>query len=109
VIKSRRMRLAWHITHLREMINTCKVLVGKPGGGDHLEDLGVDGRLILIWILGNIVWGCVLDSSGSGLQSLSLTSKFAVRNLSEILLEGKQPIVNAKPLNTYESVNTFGN
>jgi hypothetical protein len=30
-----------------EMRNACKVLVGKPEGKDHLEDLGVDGRIII--------------------------------------------------------------
>ena len=24
--------------------------MGKPGGRDHLKDLGVDGRIILKWI-----------------------------------------------------------
>jgi len=27
-----------------------RVLVGKPEGKNHLEDPGVDGRIILIWI-----------------------------------------------------------
>jgi hypothetical protein len=28
-----------------------RVLVGKPEGKDHLEVLGVDGRIILPWVL----------------------------------------------------------
>jgi len=28
-----------------------RVLVGKPEGGDHLEDSGIDGRIMLRWIL----------------------------------------------------------
>jgi len=33
-----------------ETKNTYKILVGKPEG-KRLEDLGIDGRLILEWIL----------------------------------------------------------
>ena len=27
-----------------------RVLVGKPGDGNHLKDQGIDGRIILKWI-----------------------------------------------------------
>jgi hypothetical protein len=33
--------------HLGEKINPCRLLVGKPDGKKHLEDLGVDGRITL--------------------------------------------------------------
>jgi hypothetical protein len=33
-----------------EMRGVYRVLVGKSDGRDHLEDLGVDGRIILRWI-----------------------------------------------------------
>jgi hypothetical protein len=32
-------------------------------GRDHLEDLGLDGRITIGWIFGNRVEGCELDSS----------------------------------------------
>jgi hypothetical protein len=35
------------------------VLLGKSEEADHLEDLGVDGRIMLKWIIGNMgrrVW-----------------------------------------------------
>jgi hypothetical protein len=32
-------------------INAYKILVGYLKGRDHSEDLGVDGRIILQWIL----------------------------------------------------------
>jgi hypothetical protein len=35
-------------------------------GKDHLEDLDVDGKAILKWILRNKLPGCGLDSYGSG-------------------------------------------
>jgi hypothetical protein len=28
-----------------------RVLVGKPGGKSHLEDVGIDGSIILKWII----------------------------------------------------------
>jgi hypothetical protein len=34
--------------------------------GDHLEDQGVGGKMGAEWILGILVWGCGLDSTGSG-------------------------------------------
>jgi hypothetical protein len=30
-----------------------RVLVGKPGGKSHWEDPGVDGRIILRWVVNN--------------------------------------------------------
>jgi hypothetical protein len=32
--------------------NAYNIFVTKPDGRDHLEDLGVDGKNILQWILG---------------------------------------------------------
>jgi len=33
------------------MINAYKILVDNPEGKNHLEDLGIDGTVILKWIL----------------------------------------------------------
>ena len=33
-----------------ERKDAYRVLVGRPEERDHLEDLGADGRMILIWI-----------------------------------------------------------
>jgi len=43
------MRLRWtgHETRVEERRNTCKVLVRKLKERDHLEVLGVDGRMII--------------------------------------------------------------
>jgi hypothetical protein len=52
VIKSRGMRWVGHIANIGEMRNVYKILVRKPEGRDHVEDLGQDGRIILEQILG---------------------------------------------------------
>jgi hypothetical protein len=52
VIKSRRMRLAGHVGCMGTMRNACNILVGKLKGRNHLEVLGVDGKIILEWLLG---------------------------------------------------------
>jgi hypothetical protein len=36
-----------------EVRNAYKSLVGKYEGKNHLEDLGVDGNLIIQWVLEN--------------------------------------------------------
>jgi hypothetical protein len=52
VIKSRKMRLARHVVRMGEMRKACRILFGKPEGYIyHLEDLGLDVRIILKWIL----------------------------------------------------------
>jgi len=47
VIKSRRMRWMEHVARTGERRGVYKVLVGKSEGKDHLEDLGIVGRIIL--------------------------------------------------------------
>ena len=43
-----------------------RVLVGKPEGRNHLEDPGIDGRIILRWLFRKWDVGHGLDQSGSG-------------------------------------------
>jgi hypothetical protein len=50
-MKSRRMRWEGHVVHMGEMKNEYKILVENLNARDHLEDIGVDGRIILKWIL----------------------------------------------------------
>jgi hypothetical protein len=48
-IKSRRIRWAGHVACLEERRGAYRILVGKPEGQNHLEDISVD-RIILKWI-----------------------------------------------------------
>jgi hypothetical protein len=52
VIKARRMRWARHVARMGEVRGAYSILVGRPEGRRHWEDLGVDGRTTLRWILG---------------------------------------------------------
>jgi hypothetical protein len=51
MIKSRRIRWAGYVLRMGEERGMYRVLVGKPEGRDHWGDPGVDGRIILGWIL----------------------------------------------------------
>jgi hypothetical protein len=48
MIIQRMMRWARHVAHMGKMKNMYKVLVVRPEGRDHLEDLGVDGKIIIL-------------------------------------------------------------
>jgi hypothetical protein len=50
VIKFRRMRWAGHVVHLGERGGVHRVWWGNMRKRDHLEDPGVDGRIILRWV-----------------------------------------------------------
>jgi hypothetical protein len=66
VIKSRRMGWAGHVTGMGERKVVYRVLVGKLEGKSHLEDPGMDGRIILrlifrkrdvgVWIGSSWLW-----------------------------------------------------
>jgi hypothetical protein len=43
-----------------EMRNTYKIIVGKSERKNHLDDLSIDGKVILKWIMGEI-WREVVD------------------------------------------------
>ena len=49
-IKSRRMRWMGHVARMGEKIVACRVLVKNLRMRYHLEDPGIDGRIILRWI-----------------------------------------------------------
>jgi len=49
-IKSRGIRWAGYVASMEERRGACRVVVGKSEGKNHLEDLGVDRRIILKWI-----------------------------------------------------------
>ena len=45
------MRWAGHVARMEEGRGVHKVLVGKPEGKTHWGDQGVDGGIILRWVL----------------------------------------------------------
>jgi hypothetical protein len=53
MIKSKRMKWARHVARVGEKRNAYTVSVGKLERKNHLEDLGLDGRIILNWMLTN--------------------------------------------------------
>ena len=50
VIKSRRIRWAGHVARMGDRRGARRVLIGTPRERDHLEDPGIDWRIILRWI-----------------------------------------------------------
>jgi hypothetical protein len=44
--------MGWRCRTYGETRNTFNILIGKPEGKRHMQDLGVDGRIILEWIIG---------------------------------------------------------
>jgi hypothetical protein len=58
-----------HVTRVGEMRNAYRILVDRPEGRDHSEDLGVDVRMILNSILGKcsfLLFWCGMHSFDSG-------------------------------------------
>jgi hypothetical protein len=51
VIKSRRMKWTVHVARMGEIRNKYKILVENLRGTGHSEELGIDTRIILEWIL----------------------------------------------------------
>jgi hypothetical protein len=49
-IKCRKMRWAGHVARMGERRGAYSILVGEPEERDQLEDLRVDGKIILKWI-----------------------------------------------------------
>jgi hypothetical protein len=47
MIKPRKMRWAWHVACVGERRGIYRLLVGNLREIDHLQDPGVDGRIIL--------------------------------------------------------------
>jgi hypothetical protein len=68
LIKSRRMRGTGHVANMGERRGAHGVLVGKPEGKNHLEDLDLDGEIILKWIFSKWIvraWTDLVHDRGS--------------------------------------------
>jgi hypothetical protein len=57
MIKLRRLRWAGHVAHVRERRGAYIILVGDMREGDHLEDPGLEGRIMLKWIFESLDGG----------------------------------------------------
>jgi hypothetical protein len=57
------MRWMGHVVAYGEGRGVYRVLVGKHEGKNHLEDAGVDGRIILRWVLRKWDLGAWTESS----------------------------------------------
>ena len=57
MIKSRRMRWAGYVAYMERGEVHKGFWSGNLGEGDHLEDLDLDGRIILTWIFKKWEWG----------------------------------------------------
>jgi hypothetical protein len=51
VIKSRKMRWVGHLAHIGERTGYAGFQWGNLKERDHFEDRGIDGRILLRWIL----------------------------------------------------------
>jgi len=63
VIKSRRMRWAGHVARMGERRGYTRFRWEKLRGRDHLEDPGVNGRIILRWLFRKWDVGAWIGSS----------------------------------------------
>jgi hypothetical protein len=61
IIKSRRIRWTGFVVRMGDMRNATKFWLKSLKVRNHSQDLGVDGRVMLKWIIGK----CGLDSYGS--------------------------------------------
>jgi hypothetical protein len=50
VIKSRIMRYRGQVACMGDRRGVYRVLVGRGEGKSHLEDIGIDGKIILKWV-----------------------------------------------------------
>ena len=82
MIKSRRMRWVGHVERVEERRGVYRVLVGNPRGRAHLEDPGIDGKIILRWIFrmwkGGMDWIDLAQDRGRWRAMVNVVMNFRV-------------------------------
>jgi len=73
------MRWAGHVGGMGERRGVYRVLVGNLRERNHLEDPGLDGRIVLRWIFRQ--WGHGFDRYGSGQGQAEGTCKYVVMSV----------------------------
>lgn len=57
-IKWRRLGWMGRVACLEKTRNACRILIRNLDGSDYFLNLGINGKLILDWMLKKRVWGC---------------------------------------------------
>jgi hypothetical protein len=69
-VKSMRMRWEGHVARMGEERKCTRFWWESRKERDHFEDQGVGGKMGSECILGRLAWGCGLDSTGPGQESV---------------------------------------
>jgi hypothetical protein len=94
---------------MRENIDACRILVGKPEGKNHLEDLGVEGKIIIKYIFkkwdGGVYWIHLAQNSDKWWASLKRVINSGVHKMLGVSWLDKRLLSSEEGLSSTELVN----